>query len=66
MITSNAKEKIKKFNSIGIHYNLVADAVYKKRAYLGSPFNPEYLQYIVAGLIAFDMGRMIGDNRTNR
>jgi hypothetical protein len=25
MITSNAKEKIEEFNSIGLHYNLVAD-----------------------------------------
>jgi len=64
MITSNAKEKIEEFNSIGLHYNLVADAVYKKREDLESPFNQEYLQYIIAGLISFDMGRMMGDNRT--
>ena len=66
MITSNAKEKIEKFNSIGLHYNLVADAVYKKRASLGSPFNPEYLQYIVAALISFEMERMMGPDRASR
>jgi hypothetical protein len=66
MITSDAKEKIEKFNSIGLHYNLVADAVYKKRTSLDSPFNKQYLQCIIAGLIAFDMERMMGDNRTSR
>ena len=66
MITSNAKEKIEKFNSIGLHYNLAAEAVYKKRSSLNSSFNKKYLQYIIASLIAFDMGRMMGDNRTSR
>ena len=65
-IVAGAKTKIEKFNSIGLHYNLAAEAVYKKRSSLNSPFNKKYLQYIIAGLIAFDMGRMIGDNRTNR
>jgi hypothetical protein len=66
MITSNAKEKIGEFNSIGLHYNLVADAVYKKRTDLDSPFNPEYLPYIVAALISFEMERMMGPNRASR
>jgi hypothetical protein len=66
MITSNAKEKIEKFNSIGLHYNLVADAVYKKQASLDSPFNPGYLQYIVAALISFEMERMMGPDRCSR
>jgi hypothetical protein len=63
-ILAGAKGKIESFNSIGLHYNLVADAVYKKRTSLDSPFNKQYLQYIIAGLIAFDMGRMMGDNRS--
>jgi hypothetical protein len=66
MITSNAKEKIEKFNSIGLHYNLVADAVYKRRETYDSPFNPEYLQYIVAALISFEMERMMGPDRASR
>ena len=66
MITSNAKEKIARFNSIGLHYNLVADAVYKKREPLESPFNTEYLQCIVAALISFEMERMMGPNRASR
>ena len=65
-IVAGAKAKIERFNSIGLHYNLAADAVYKKRSSLNSPFNKQYLQYIIAGLIAFDMGRMMGDNRTSR
>jgi hypothetical protein len=64
MILARAKGKIEEFNSIGLHYNLVADAVYKKRTDLDSPFNKKYRQYIIAGLIAFDMGRMMGDSKT--
>jgi hypothetical protein len=66
MMTSNAKEKIEEFNSIGLHYNIVADAVYKKRTDLDSPFNPEYLPYIVAALISFEMERMMGPDRASR
>jgi hypothetical protein len=31
-IVAGAKGKIEEFNSIGLHYNLVADAIYKKRS----------------------------------
>jgi hypothetical protein len=66
MITSNAKDKIEGFNSIGLHYNLVADAVYKMRSSLDSPFNSQYLKYIIAALISFEMERMMGPDRTSR
>ena len=66
MITSNAKEKVENFNQIGLHYNLIADSVYKKRASLDSPFEPQYLQYIIAALISFEMERMMGPDRTRR
>jgi hypothetical protein len=48
------------FNKIGLHYNLVADQIYKKRRGIGNPFDKSFLPYIIAGLIAFDMGRMMG------
>ena len=64
LILSNAKHKIDEFNRIGLHYNLVADQIYRKR-FAGSrdPFDDSFLRHIVAGLIAFDMGRagMMGD-----
>lgn len=60
MITTNAENKIAEFKNIGLHYNLVANEVYKARASLGDPFDKKYLPYIVAGLISFDMNRMMG------
>lgn len=56
-------QKIKKFNEIGFHYNLVADQVHRKHSALKSPFDESFLRYIIAGLISFDMGRggMMGD-----
>jgi len=59
-ITENAKVKIAYFNEIGLHYNLVADQIYKKRRGISNPFDKSFLLYIVAGLIAFDIGRMMG------
>ena len=63
-ILADAPGKIAEFNRIGLHYNLVANQIYKKR-FAGStdPFDDSFLRYIVAGLIAFDMGRagMMGD-----
>ena len=59
-ITQNAKVKIAYFNEIGFHYNLVADQIYKKRRNIGNPSAKLFQPYIIAGLIAFDMGRMMG------
>lgn len=66
MITSNPSEKIKNFNRFGLHYNLVADAVYKFRASLSDPFGTPYLPYIIAVLVSFDMGRMMGPDAQSR
>lgn len=60
MITQNASEKIRQFNERGLHYNLVADAVYSKRKLILDPFDPKYFPYIIAALISFDMERMMG------
>lgn len=60
MITSNAQNKIVEFNSMGLHYNLVAGSIYEARSSLSDLFGEEYLPFIVAGLISFDMGRMMG------
>jgi len=61
-ILADAAEKIAEFNRIGLHYNLVASQIYEKR-FAGNtdPLDDSFLPYIVADLIAFDMGRMMGD-----
>ncbi|HJX70196.1 MAG TPA: hypothetical protein VJ441_03785, partial [Dehalococcoidia bacterium] len=58
---TNATQKIARFNDIGLHYNLVANQIYKKR-FAGStdPFAKSFFPYIIAGLISFDMGRLMG------
>ena len=66
MITQNASDKINQFNKRGLHYNLVADAVYQIRNSKSDPFDHDYLPYIIAALIAFDMGRMMGSTATSR
>lgn len=60
VITALAQKKIKAFNSNGLHYNLVADAVYKHRKSITDPCSEEYQHYITAGLLSFDMNRMMG------
>lgn len=66
MITSRASEKIRYFNKIGLHYNLTADAIYKIRNSIIDPFGITYMPYIIAGLISFDMGRMMGPDAAGR
>jgi len=66
MITQNASDKINQFNKRGLHYNLVADAVYRIRNSKFDPFDHEYLPYIIAALISFDMGRMMGSTAKSR
>lgn len=61
MITDDAGRKIARFNEVGLHYNLVADQIYVKRFTQGTdPFSLEYLRYVIAGLIVFEIERMMG------
>ncbi len=62
-ITANAEEKIARFNAEGLHYNLVANEIYKKYSYIGDPFDKSFLEYIIAGLIVFDLGPRMGSNK---
>ncbi len=62
-ILENAATKIARFNDEGLHYNLVADGIYKMHGCISDPFNRSFLPYLVAGLIAFDIGRMMGTRR---
>ena len=60
MLLKGAIKKIAMFNSYCLHYNLVADAAYRKLKKEHSPFSSAYRPYIVAALISFDRGRMMG------
>lgn len=62
-ILEDASKKISLFNSEGLHYNLVADAIHKENIRIGNPFNPSFLSYIIAGLVSFDMGRLMGKKK---
>jgi hypothetical protein len=55
MITSNAKAKIEKFNRLGLPSNIVVEVVYKKWWSLLFPFCPQYLQYIISGLVSYEI-----------
>jgi len=59
----NAKAKIAEFNCNGLHYNLVAKEIYKLRSQIENPFDKSYLPYIIAGLVSFDIGRMMGPSK---
>ncbi|MGB9294355.1 MAG: hypothetical protein WCB64_13680, partial [Desulfobaccales bacterium] len=63
---SNALEKIKRYNQLCVHYNLAADGVYRERASIKDLFGTDYLPYIVAALISFDLGRMMGPGPEER
>jgi len=62
-ILDNAATKITRFNNEGLHYNLVANEIYKRRDDIGDPFDKSFLRYLIAGLVAFDMGRMMGSKK---
>ncbi len=62
-ILENAATKIARFNDEGLHYNLVADGIYKMHGCMENPFNRSFLPYLIAGLIAFDIGRMMGTRK---
>ena len=54
------------YNRIGLHYNLVADSVYKKLMELKNPFDPQFEPYLIAALLSFDMGAKMGASPFDR
>ncbi len=66
MILFNAHDKIKRYNQLCVHYNLVAKGVYVARAPMNDFFGTDFLPYIVAALISFDLGRMMGKGLENK
>ncbi len=59
MILERVDTAIAEYNRSELHYNLVADAIYRARE-TTDPFSSEYEPYIIAELIAFDMERTMG------
>jgi len=59
VILDDPERSIARYNQIGLHYNLAADGIYRARASI-DPFSEEYEPFIIAGLLVFDMGRMMG------
>jgi hypothetical protein len=60
MILDDAKQKLMHYNKLRVHYNLVADGVYSARNSCPSLFSEQFLPFLIAGLISFDMQRMMG------
>lgn len=59
MILDHTESAIARYNQMGVHYNLAAEGIYRARAVI-DPFAEEYESLIIAGLLVFDMGRMMG------
>jgi hypothetical protein len=58
---SHLSQKLAKYDHAGLHYDLVAKAIYATRPVAKAQLlERNFLRHVVAGLIAFDMGRMIG------
>ena len=62
-ILDNANEKIKYFNRTGIHYEVIYHYVIRKRGKTEQIYDKDFLDDIVAGLISFDMQRMMGKDK---
>lgn len=62
-ILNNANKKITYFNRIGIHYEVVYHYVIRRREETDKIYNKRFLDDIVAGLISFDMQRMMGKEK---
>lgn len=66
MILENASEKINRYNQLCLHYNIAAEGIYKARTIQKNLFGASFLPYLVAGLISFDLGRMMGKGPEGR
>jgi hypothetical protein len=60
MILDDAEKKIQYFNRIGIHYESVYHYLIRNSSNSFQIFSPQIIDDITAGLISFDMQRMMG------
>jgi hypothetical protein len=63
MILDNAEQKIQYFNKIGVHYEAVYYYLIRNRYKTPALFTPQLIDDITAGLISFDMQRMMGKRK---
>lgn len=66
MILDHAPQKIERYNELCVHYNLVADCIYRARRDFDNLFDSAFLPFLIAGLISFDLGRMMGKGSAMR
>ena len=66
MLIENASQKISRYNQFCLHYNLVANAIYQELRRSRAPLSLAYEPFLVAALISFDMGRMMGEGIIQR
>lgn len=62
-ILKDAAKKVAYFNRTGVHYEVVYHFVVRKRAETPEIWNDDFIDAITAGLISFDMQRMMGRNK---
>jgi hypothetical protein len=62
----NAEDKLRRYNQLCLHYNLVANAVYQELRDSKTPFSSNCEPYLIAALISFDMGRMMDKGLAKR
>jgi len=60
LLDEHAPSHVATYNAQCLHYNLIAEGVYRARRRIGDPLSPEFEPYIIAGLMGFDMGRTMG------
>jgi hypothetical protein len=60
ILDDRASDHVANYNACCLHYNLVADALYTAQRSHDS-LSLEFEPYLIAGLIGFDMSRMMGD-----
>jgi hypothetical protein len=66
MVFQDPAGQIARYDQLCPHYNLVADAIYAEWRRQKAPFSLAYRPYLIAALIAFDMGRMMGAGLVQR
>lgn len=66
MLLQDLSGKIARYNQLCLHYDLVANAVYGAWRESQAPFSGEYRPYLIAALLVFDMGRMMGKGPERR
>jgi hypothetical protein len=60
LLDEHAADYIAAYNGRCVHYNLIAEGVYRARRRIGDHLSQEYEPFIIAGLLGFDMGRTMG------